>query len=148
MLMLYIVLPSLPNNDPIGSTQNNYEMVEYGNLLREGILEAYTGMAQGLKDGNNAALLNPYLEGIFGFLEAIHNDSEKSDGVVRGAVGLIGDLAEVFGTQLKPALAAEWVGQMLKQARSGRGTSMPTKEIAKWSSKVLLLLSCISLYPR
>ncbi|CAM9669741.1 unnamed protein product, partial [Discosporangium mesarthrocarpum] len=47
------------------------EMVDYINSLREGVLEAYSGIAQGLNEqGNNQMTqLIPYLPGIVAFLE-------------------------------------------------------------------------------
>ena len=36
-------------------TQNDFEMLDYVNELREGCLEAYTGIAQGLKGEGEAA---------------------------------------------------------------------------------------------
>ena len=32
--------------------KNDYDMIDYVNQLREGILEAYVGIVQGLKSGN------------------------------------------------------------------------------------------------
>jgi importin subunit beta-1 len=36
------------------------DMVEYINLLREGILEAYSGIIQGLNDANKVQHKSPY----------------------------------------------------------------------------------------
>ena len=36
------------------NTQNDFEMLDYVNELREGCLEAYTGIAQGLKGEGDA----------------------------------------------------------------------------------------------
>ena len=47
--------------------QNDYEMVDYFNELREGVIEAYTGIVQGLKGEDPASsqleslrLVTPY----------------------------------------------------------------------------------------
>merc|ERR1712071_671195 len=50
------------------------ELIDYVNQLREGILEAYTGIFQGLKDGNRVEILIPYVDAITGFLELIATD--------------------------------------------------------------------------
>ena len=65
-------------------------MADYVNSLREGILEAYTGIVQGLKADGKSALLAPYIEGIFKFLHNISMDENRTDGVARGAIGLLG----------------------------------------------------------
>ena len=71
--------------------QNDYDMVDYVNSLREGILEAYTGIVQGLKADGKSALLVPYLESVFKLLHAIAMDStNRTDAVTRGAIGLLG----------------------------------------------------------
>ena len=46
------------------------------------------------------------------------------------------DLADAFGPQLKPVLGNDWVESFLKQGRSGRGITIATKEVAKWSKAV------------
>ena len=70
--------------------EDDEEMIDYINILREGILEAYTGIVQGLKDCNRADLVLPYVEAIMGFLELINADENKDPTVLNKAIGLVG----------------------------------------------------------
>lgn len=76
------------------------DMIDYLNVLREGILEGYTGIVQGLKDGNKAGLIihTTALGNIFAFLARIADDFKEGrvdEAVVVHAIGLVGDLADV-----------------------------------------------------
>mmetsp|Transcript_25359 Transcript_25359/g.58536 ORF Transcript_25359/g.58536 Transcript_25359/m.58536 type:complete len:807 (+) Transcript_25359:242-2662(+) len=66
------------------------DLIEYVNGLREGILEAYTGIIQGLKDGNKVDLLVPYTEHMMGFLEMLANDPNHDEAVLRTSIGCLG----------------------------------------------------------
>mmetsp|Transcript_2708 Transcript_2708/g.8506 ORF Transcript_2708/g.8506 Transcript_2708/m.8506 type:complete len:866 (-) Transcript_2708:480-3077(-) len=86
--------------------QADEDLVDYLNVLREGILEAYTGIIQGLKDGDKQTLVthSPALNNVFGFIIRIADDAKLNkadDTVVTHAIGLIGDLADV--TPVGPA---------------------------------------------
>lgn len=67
------------------------DMVEYMNQLRESVLEALTGIVQGLGAANKATLLLEYGQPIGAFLATLANDHvTRSESVTVGAVGLIG----------------------------------------------------------
>lgn len=82
--------------------QNDYEMVEYLCELREGVLEAYTGIIQGLRgdaacSGNpggavtpDLQLIEPHLTYLAQFLSEVARDADRSDGTIAAAAGLIG----------------------------------------------------------
>ena len=95
-------------------TQSDFDMLDYVNELREGCLEAYTGIAQGLKgEGNstngqsihhtpltplspslplseNMQLLWPEVPFLFQFMEHVAKDEDRSDGVIACCGGLLG----------------------------------------------------------
>lgn len=52
------VFVSFPNHCIISSFQGDYDMVDYLNDLREGCLEAYTGIIQGLKGDSPEGTMN------------------------------------------------------------------------------------------
>ena len=73
-------------------------MIDYLNELREGCLEAYTGIVQGLK-GENAVpgqpsadvkLIQPHVSFMIDFITAISQDQDRSDGCLSACAGLIG----------------------------------------------------------
>lgn len=67
------------------------DVVEYMNQLRESVLEALTGIVQGLGAANKATLLLEYGQPIGSFLAQLANDqATRSESVTVGAVGLIG----------------------------------------------------------
>jgi importin subunit beta-1 len=56
--------------------QNDEDMVDYGNQLRRGIFEAYSGILQGIK-GAKAQLMIPYAGHLLQFTEAVYKDSSR-----------------------------------------------------------------------
>jgi importin subunit beta-1 len=87
---LQVTLMMLLQASGTQAPDDDEEMIDYINTLREGILEAYTGIVQGLKDGNKVEILLPYIEAIFGFIELLHNDQNKDNSVLSKAIGLTG----------------------------------------------------------
>ncbi|KAG0300028.1 karyopherin beta [Dissophora globulifera] len=116
----------------------DYDMIDYVNQLREGIVDAYVGIVQGLKAGERSPLLLPHVPHVFEFLNTVYNDPERSDNVLRSMIGLIGDLADSFpGGEIKQFLLADWISQCLKEGRSSRQNSVTTKEVARWAKEMV-----------
>lgn len=70
-------------------------MVEYLNELREGILEAYTGIIQGLKGDDKTPhpdiqLIEPHVPFIVQFITVVALDADKADSNVAACAGLVG----------------------------------------------------------
>jgi len=119
------------------SSEEDYDMIDYVNVLRNGILEAYTGITQGFKMDGKGQILLPYVQSIFEFLHVVALDQNRDEDVTRGAVGLIGDLADALGYQVKSFVAQDWIDALLKQARAGRGMTASTKEVSKWTKAII-----------
>lgn len=76
-------------------SQSDYDMIDYLNELREGVLEAYTGILQGLKgDGETPSpdvmLIEPHIHFIVSFITAVALDPDHSDGNICVCTGLVG----------------------------------------------------------
>ncbi|KAF3818634.1 hypothetical protein GH733_012051 [Mirounga leonina] len=89
--------------------------------LREGCLEACTGIVQGLKgDQENVhpdvMLVPPRVEFILSFIDHIAGDEDHTDRVVACAAGLIGDLCTAFGKDvLKLVEARPMIHELLTE---------------------------------
>ncbi|NXU88461.1 IMB1 protein, partial [Xiphorhynchus elegans] len=124
-----------------GLLQSDYDMVDYLNELREGCLEAYTGIIQGLKgDQENVhpdvMLVQPRVEFILSYIDHIAGDEDHTDGVVACAAGLIGDLCTAFGKDvLKLVEARPMIHELLTEGR--RSKTNKTKTLATWATKEL-----------
>ncbi|XP_047968974.1 importin subunit beta-1-like [Salvia hispanica] len=74
------------------------EIIEYTNLLRNGILEAYSGILQGFKNSPKTQLLIPYSPHILQFLDSLYLEQDMDDIVIKAAIGVLGDLADTLGS--------------------------------------------------
>ena len=70
--------------------EDDEELMDFVNQLREAVLEAYTGIIQGLKDGGKTELLGPFIVHIIQFLETLGSDENKDYEVLSKAAGLLG----------------------------------------------------------
>jgi importin subunit beta-1 len=127
MLLLQASSTRAPSDDE--------EMIEYINMLRESILEAYTGIIQGLKGGNRIDLFLPYAQSVLQFLQAIADDPNRDEFVLSKAVGLVGDLGGAMGPHVKDQLNQPYVAKMLQEAEgTGDDTTMET---AQWARGII-----------
>ncbi|XP_019853838.1 PREDICTED: importin subunit beta-1 isoform X2 [Amphimedon queenslandica] len=121
---------------------SDLDMLDYLNELREGCLEGYTGIVQGLKGdkenevSSDIQLIVPHLPWILAFIEIIGNEQEKTDSVIAGAAGLLGDLLNCFGAQLIPIITQKpAITKLLSEGRQSRNKR--TKTLATWSMKTI-----------
>ncbi|QHN76999.1 Importin [Arachis hypogaea] len=74
------------------------ERTEYINSLKNGILEAYSGIFQGFKNSSKTQLLIPYAPHILQFLDSIYMEKDMDEVVMKTAIGVLGDLADTLGS--------------------------------------------------
>ncbi|KAF9025097.1 ARM repeat-containing protein [Hymenopellis radicata] len=100
----------------------DYDLVDYVAQLREGILEAYTGIVTGLKNtAKGYGHSPPYSNGILELIFHSLSDEERSESVIK------------FG-QLKAALLQPWVASELR-ARSRMNPE--TKKTMRWAREMV-----------
>ncbi|TFK36480.1 armadillo-type protein [Crucibulum laeve] len=113
----------------------DYDLVDYVGQLREGILEAYTGIVTGLKKTDKVTLLLPYSQSILELIHRCLSDEERTDSVMRLSFGLLGDLADSFPQgQLKPLLLAPWI---VDELRSKHRMPTETKKTMRWAREMV-----------
>lgn len=135
---LIVVLQMLSHASQLQVDTQDYDMVEYLNELRESVLEAYTGIIQGLKGADKVPnpdikLMEPHVTSIIQFVVTIAQDPEISDSIIAIMAGLIGDLCAAFGTPLLTLLDNEHILKLLQDGRKSRIAR--TKQLSGWASK-------------
>lgn len=130
---LKMTLYMLVSASDIEVPQDDEELIEYLQSLREGILEAYTGIIQGLKDGGRISLITPKdVENMVILLEKIASEADKDEEVLQKSVGLLGDLASAFGQHAKVILQRPFVEMLLKEASQSEDSSI--RETCAWTT--------------
>jgi len=65
-------------------------MFDYVISLREGIMDAWGGIIGAMKSSDKQAKLQPFVESIFALLNTVWVDPNKSEALMRSAMGVIG----------------------------------------------------------
>lgn len=135
---LPIVLQMLMHASLCKVDQSDYDMVEYLNELRDSVLEAYTGIIQGLKGTDqevsaDVMLLEPHLHYIVSLLITIAHDPDVPDSNLASCAGLLGDLCTAFGVPLLRFIDKEEISRLLSAGRNSR--TQRTKALSTWAVK-------------
>ncbi|KAL9031876.1 MAG: hypothetical protein Q9196_000131 [Gyalolechia fulgens] len=130
---LSVVAQVLNQSSTMTLTDGAFEMFDYFISLREGILDAWDGAILAMKQGKVDSL-RPYVESILKFLHLVAQDPNRSEALLRAAMGVVGDLADAFpGGDYAEAFRAEWMTQLVREVRSSQEYSARTKETARWA---------------
>ncbi|KAL8810742.1 MAG: hypothetical protein Q9223_000083 [Gallowayella weberi] len=130
---LSVVAQVLNQSASMTLTDGAFEMFELYVSLREGILDAWDGAILAMKQGKTDSL-RPYVDSIFKFLHLVSQDQNRSEALLRAAMGVIGDLADTFpNAEYGQAFRSEWVTQLIREVRSSPEYSDRTKETARWA---------------
>ncbi|GAW22452.1 hypothetical protein EKO27_g12062 [Xylaria grammica] len=112
----------------------SYEMYDYVISLREGIMDAWGGIIGAMKISSKTQALQPYVQSIFQLLNIIAQDLNKSESLMRSAMGVIGDLADAYPNgELADAFRQDWLSVMIKETKSNRDFQSRTIETARWA---------------
>lgn len=136
---LPVVLQMLMHASQVQVDQNDYDMVEYLNELRESVLESYTGIIQGLKGPDAAkplpqvSVMESQLSQILKFMATVAEDKNNTDAIIASAVGLIGDLCSAFGPNLLMHLEHPSIQKLMTEGRQSK--QQRTKTMATWAQK-------------
>ena len=135
---LTVVMSMLQQASATQVDEGDYELYDYLNQLREGVFEAWTGIIQGLRSDNKAHLILHNADYIVAFVETIANESEDNleDTVVRGAAGVIGDLAHSLGGKVRHLLQRDSIHKFINDCLSN-DSSPQTKDVAAWAKQVI-----------
>eukprot|EP00435_Cladocopium_sp_Y103_P041747 s761_g11.t1 len=96
---------------------DNEEWVEYLNLLREGVLEAYSGIIHGLKESGKLHLFKEHVNTVLMLVKEISEDQTSQMPVIKAAVGVVGDLILVFQQELTAYVGkAPFLSQLVQTA--------------------------------
>ncbi|KAJ5819218.1 hypothetical protein N7474_004809 [Penicillium riverlandense] len=111
-----------------------YDMVDYIVSLREGIMDAWGGILLSYKGHPQITQIQPFVESIFQLLHNISQEGNRSEGLMRSSMGVIGDLADAFPNgELAAYFRNDWVTTLVRETRTTRHFSARTIETARWT---------------
>lgn len=89
---LSVVAQVLQQAASINTQENasNFEMLDYIVSLREGIMDAWSGIVMALRSSGKQQLLQPYVESIFQLLHSVYQDPNRTEALLRSSMGVIG----------------------------------------------------------
>ncbi|KAL6813285.1 armadillo-type protein [Trichoderma sp. SZMC 28013] len=110
------------------------EMYYYVISLREGIMDAWGGIIGAMKSSGKTQVLQQYVPAIFQLLNLISTDANRSESLMRAAMGVIGDLADAYPNgELVDAFRQGWLTAMIKETKTNRDFQPRTIETARWA---------------
>ena len=117
----------------------NPNMFEYFRNMREAIILFYEGFVQGLINSGKVEVLELYVTGILTYLMTVTQDEfAPSVSIHISVIGIIGDLANVFGQKVREMFRVTFVFDYLQRFRTHN--NLKIRELANWSFNLVNLI--------
>ncbi|KAL7136183.1 hypothetical protein ABFS83_10G012500 [Erythranthe nasuta] len=130
-------LPMLQSASEVCAQMDNAdeEMMDYGNLLRRSIFEAYSGILQGFKTAKTELML-PHAPHLMQFIGLVAKDTNRDESVTKAMVAVLGDVADALSANIKVifkdcAFCNELLGECLQS------DDQQLKETAAWTQGMI-----------
>jgi len=121
----------------ITETEDQDDLIDYLNYLRESIFEAYTGIFQALVSAKSPDKIMPHLvNAILPLVSNVYQDNNHSEEVAAAAIGLLGDIASSLGQRVKTPLSQPLILRLIEETKQ-RAASSETKSTCDFAKKVL-----------
>lgn len=119
--------------------EDDFDEVDFICDLRESLLESYTSIVHGSKGDQQALVaLSQYVLQVTELISIIASDVNRSDAMVRAAIGLIGDLVDTYKTQMIPIIRSEWLVNFIQQPMDETSQlSDATISVVRWAQNVV-----------
>lgn len=91
----------------------DWDLIDYMNSLQEGILEAYSGILQGLHAAHRADMVYSHTNAIMQLVAHVAANSRRSEDLAGAAVGVISDLIVSLGPKVKQAVSQQFVVNLI-----------------------------------
>lgn len=119
---------------PENITDPQDEFVEYVNTLREGVLEAYTGIVHGLKDSGKLDQFKAHVNCVVTLVQLICHDRFTNEPVLKATIAVLGDVILAFQQELVVYLQnpsfAPCLQNLVQFAQ--RSTDQKTQRTGQW----------------
>ncbi|KNC87878.1 hypothetical protein SARC_00012 [Sphaeroforma arctica JP610] len=132
---LPFVMPILvdASNVPAPQNQNDYDEIEYVNMLRDSTLEAFAGIFVAMR--GHPDTVSQYVAHVASFMCICANDVNHTDTMIKVIIGILGDLTDMYGKQMKPTLEQAWVQPVLYKA--SKSNCSLTKNTVEWAGQLI-----------
>ncbi|RAH79047.1 importin beta-1 subunit [Aspergillus japonicus CBS 114.51] len=110
------------------------DAIDYIISLREGIMDAWGGILLAYKGKPQISHITPFVDHIFQLLHTVSQDINRSEGLMRAAMGVLGDLAEGFPNgEFSNYFRNDWVTALVRETRQNRDYGPRTIDTARWT---------------
>ncbi|GMH44988.1 hypothetical protein BSKO_12945 [Bryopsis sp. KO-2023] len=115
--------------------EQDEDFCDYNNQLRSGIIDAYSGILQGLGRQKAEQYLHQQSTLMVNFIGAVVQDKNRDEGVTKVAVGLLGDIASSIPSIGPVFINKPWIGKILQECLQSDSPSL--KDMAEWAASAV-----------
>ncbi|KAF2199381.1 importin subunit beta-1 [Delitschia confertaspora ATCC 74209] len=131
---LPVVAQVLQQASSVSVQADNFEMMDYITSLREGIMDAWDGCIIAMKSSGKTQLMTPYIGSIFELLKVIHEDTNRTEALMRSSCGVIGDIADAFPNgEFRDFFRHDFLTAMTRETRANADFLSRTRDTARWA---------------
>ncbi|XP_062583910.1 importin subunit beta-1-like [Saccostrea cucullata] len=125
--------------------KTDLDMIDYLNDIRQGCLEAYTGIVQNFRESGKSediSIFVQYISQIMSHIEKVALDSDHSMENVSACCGLIADMCTVLGVKMLPYVDKGTIQGLITEGLNSENKRV--RKIAMWATKEISRVKSIS----